>query len=472
MVLRWYVAFAGAMVAGYLLWPYELRQWPFLLVTLATLPAVGAALRRAPRGERSPWWLQLAALALFNVGNLWWIWLVIVRGRETGDGSAAGLLFSVANVVVLAGALVVVVKRGRGDAGGVIDSVITAVALSGVLWDVVLLPALTVDGVSASGKISAFVNLIVLTGALGALIRLSSVGAGQITAVRLLTAGIGLTLIGNVAGTLAVDASGLRADWTNMVFLAAYMALGCAALHPSAAVVTAAGPAPDDHLSVARLTFLGVMLAIGPVIGGGRVLLSQPADGVLLAVSSAALIPLVMVRVGRLSEARRSAERALRRLATSDALTGLPNRAAWIEHVTAELADRPAELTVLFCDLDGFKAVNDRLGHAAGDELLVGVANRLRGCVREDDLIGRFGGDEFVIVCRGAGAVDVISDRIRAMVAEPFPAGAEPAWIGVSMGVAQARAGDSTDDVVARADLAMYEAKRAKTIGALSLAVA
>jgi diguanylate cyclase (GGDEF)-like protein len=127
---------------------------------------------------------------------------------------------------------------------------------------------------------------------------------------------------------------------------------------------------------------------------------------------------------------------------------------------------------VLFCDLDGFKPVNDRLGHAAGDQLLIGVAARLRGCVRGDDLIGRFGGDEFVIVCRGADAVDVISDRIREMVASPFPAGGERVLIGVSVGVAHAHPGDSTDDVVARADLAMYQAKRAKAIGSLSLAVA
>jgi diguanylate cyclase (GGDEF)-like protein len=212
------------------------------------------------------------------------------------------------------------------------------------------------------------------------------------------------------------------------------------------------------------------MLAVAPLIGGGRVLLGLPVDGVLIALSSAGLIPLVMVRIGRLSQARRAAEESLHRLATSDALTGLPNRSACLAQVTTELDRGPDDLVVLFCDLDGFKPVNDRLGHAAGDQLLIAVADRLRGCVREGDLVSRLGGDEFVIVSRGPDAVEAISDRIREMVARSFPAVGEEVRIGISVGAAHARTGDTTDDLVGRADLAMYEAKRAKSVGALSLA--
>ena len=104
--------------------------------------------------------------------------------------------------------------------------------------------------------------------------------------------------------------------------------------------------------------------------------------------------------------------------------------------MSAELDRGPDDLAALFCDLDGFKPVNDRLGHAAGDQLLVAVADRFRGCLREGDLVSRLGGDEFVIICRGADAVEVISDRIRAMVARPFEAGGEQVLIGVSLGVA------------------------------------
>ncbi|MBU2670774.1 GGDEF domain-containing protein [Actinoplanes bogorensis] len=152
------------------------------------------------------------------------------------------------------------------------------------------------------------------------------------------------------------------------------------------------------------------MLALTPLVGGGRAVLGLPTDGILIAVSSAALVPLVMVRISRLAAQRRSAEQALHRLATRDTLTGLPNRAACLAALDAGL--NSGDLAVLFCDLDGFKPVNDRLGHAAGDELLVSVAARLRTCVRDGDLVSRFGGDEFVLLCRGADAVSAVTARL------------------------------------------------------------
>jgi GGDEF domain-containing protein len=107
-----------------------------------------------------------------------------------------------------------------------------------------------------------------------------------------------------------------------------------------------------------------------------------------------------MMRIAGVSARRRQAEQALHRMATSDALTGLPNRTACLDRLTAELADGPDGLAVLFGDLDGFKPVNDRLGHAAGDALLVAVADRLRAGLHARDLVSRFGGDEFVVICR------------------------------------------------------------------------
>jgi diguanylate cyclase (GGDEF)-like protein len=180
-----------------------------------------------------------------------------------------------------------------------------------------------------------------------------------------------------------------------------------------------------------------------------------------------------MVRIARLSAQRRRAENALHRMATSDALTGLPNRTACLDQVGAELEGRPG-LAVLFCDLDGFKPVNDRLGHAAGDALLVMVADRLRESVREQDMVSRFGGDEFVIVCRDEdpqAAVDAICARIRSVIESPIVLGGEPVWIGLSIGVAYAAADSTTDDLIGRADLAMYAAKQSKATGRLSLAL-
>lgn len=472
MLFRCYAVVSTVLLASYLAWPADVRVVPFLMVTFSAVPAVLLGARRSRGAAKLPWRLLLGAMVSFNAGNVLWIWYVAADGRATGDGTPADLLFNIANLLVLGSAITVVLRRGRRDIGGVIDSVIGALAVGGLLWSAVLLPFLTEAGTPMSRQTALFVDVFVMVGTLGALVRLSLVATERLVAVWLLTFAVGCGLISNLlAAFLADPVTGVRPDWTNLAFLAAYAALGCAALHPSAALVTCPGAAPADDLSGARMTFLGMMMAVVPLVGGGRVIFGRPTDGLLIALGSACVIPLVMVRVARLAAQRRTAERELHRLATSDRLTGLPNRAACLDHLEVELACGPGELTVLFGDLDGFKPVNDRLGHAAGDDLLVAVADRLRGCVRGADLVSRFGGDEFVIVCRGADALEVVTARIREAVGQPFPAGGEQVRVGISLGAARAHAGDSVDDLIGRADLAMYDAKKSPAVGALSLAL-
>src|SRR5690242_11807196 len=129
MLSRCYAIVTGLLVATYLVWPYELRQWPFLAVTLAGIPAVVLGLRRAPAGGRTPWWLMLASLTAYNLGNIAWILVTGVGGQVTGDGSVADLLYAAGGVLLLAASISVVRQQGRGDVGGILDSVITAVAL-------------------------------------------------------------------------------------------------------------------------------------------------------------------------------------------------------------------------------------------------------------------------------------------------------------------------------------------------------
>jgi diguanylate cyclase (GGDEF)-like protein len=160
-------------------------------------------------------------------------------------------------------------------------------------------------------------------------------------------------------------------------------------------------------------------------------------------------------------------EHSNRQMAHHDLLTGLPNRAR-NQKLFAELLAGPdaapgrSKLTVFCLDLDGFKAVNDGLGHAAGDAVLVEVAKRLRACVREVDFACRLGGDEFVVLLPDISEDDAIAvaRRIIARIAEPF-AFAPDASIGVSIGIAAApRDGYSADELLSAADRAMYEAKR------------
>ena len=156
----------------------------------------------------------------------------------------------------------------------------------------------------------------------------------------------------------------------------------------------------------------------------------------------------------------------LTRRANHDPLTGLPNRAAVLDELNARLVDAPTGVTVIYCDLDGFKLVNDRYGHAVGDRVLMHVAEVLRGAVREGDLVGRIGGDEFVFLCNDLddSALASVSERITKGLTMS-PSSPEGPGITVSLGVARGRPGDSSRDVLHRADVSMYAAKRATEVG-------
>lgn len=166
---------------------------------------------------------------------------------------------------------------------------------------------------------------------------------------------------------------------------------------------------------------------------------------------------------------KKVAEVKLQHDATHDALTGLPNRKFFMLRLENALEksvrDDKHKVSVLFIDLDRFKYVNDSLGHQIGDELLVGIADRLRDCVRPTDTVARLGGDEFTILVEGGYEIQEvvrIAERIKEKFALPFDLSGHEVYSSASIGILRSSEKHNTpEDLMRDADTAMYQAKRA-----------
>jgi diguanylate cyclase (GGDEF)-like protein/PAS domain S-box-containing protein len=176
--------------------------------------------------------------------------------------------------------------------------------------------------------------------------------------------------------------------------------------------------------------------------------------------------PLRMVGTHTDISQRKQSEDLIWRQANFDALTGLPNRRMFFDRLSQEIAraTRGRQMfAVLFIDLDGFKQVNDALGHRAGDELLVEVGHRLGECIRKSDTLARLGGDEFIVILsslKQQSSVERIADKILKAMSRPFNLGGKQAEVSASIGISMFPVhGLGGDSLISHADTAMYDAK-------------
>jgi len=179
------------------------------------------------------------------------------------------------------------------------------------------------------------------------------------------------------------------------------------------------------------------------------------ADGHLMAVEG----------IARDISERKETEAAMAHQALHDALTDLPNRVLLLDRLSQALARTERDenvVAVLLLDLDRFKYVNDSLGHQAGDDLLKGVAQRLREAVRTGDTVARLGGDEFVVLCEGVSGIvhaRVLAERLADLISGSYPVAGTEIFTSASVGVCLGGAGDKTEELLSNADAAMYQAK-------------
>ncbi|MFD0524860.1 GGDEF domain-containing protein [Paractinoplanes durhamensis] len=230
-------------------------------------------------------------------------------------------------------------------------------------------------------------------------------------------------------------------------------------------------PAGTERMISGRWAFLPyvpILLAVGASaaeqIRTGR--LGSVLVWVLLVTFMLVLVRqfITVAIVGRLAITLERQQAELAHQADHDALTGLPNRGYFHRSGAELVAADPGRCMVLLLDLDGFKPVNDDLGHAAGDEVLIAVAGRLRAAIRPTDLVARLGGDEFVLILTELDAEPAglaVAHRILESITHPIGVLDTTVKIGGSIGLTLSRSGETLDTLIREADAAMYAAKSA-----------
>jgi len=379
-------------------------------------------------------------------------------------------LFLIVQITLAGGLLLIIRRRIGNDPLSVLgDGLIVALGSWFLIWVIFLQP--TFDASTSS---------VVVTGIQGATLAFSSVvlfslatllfgDADRTPAVWLIAGAITFTLLGdflyaaNDSGRVQLDEQFINAAYVLCLFLCS-----AAFVHQSISTITEHGSIRTQRPLLGRLIVTTAALTIPVVV----LALTEAADSVDRTVRAVSVFILTIAVTARVIHAVRtnaSMQRTLIHSAQTDALTGLPNRSLMLSHVqnALEFAEQDQRHpTVLFIDVDRFKNINDSLGHQAGDNVLVAVAQRLRNALPQRCIVGRISGDEFVILdpgTRGTSDAMIVADTILNSFNEPLSLRQGDVFVSTSIGVATFQKGISAtaDDLLRHADTAMYRAKDA-----------
>jgi diguanylate cyclase (GGDEF)-like protein len=444
-------------------------------VIMAGVAAVAAAVRGRRTGGRlrRSWYALGAGCASWAVGQAIWSWYEVVLGQDTPFPSVADLGFLGFPLAAGIGLALYPTGALRGDSSRrLLDGLTVATAFGLVSWATALGAVVregaedlltSLVGIAYPATDAVLLTMVVLLLARATTDRwtLGLIGAG--------IAGIAMSDSAFLYLT-ATGAYGSEDHAVSLGWCAGFCLLAVAAVTASRTPDAADNEAVATAVGSTFLPYVPVVVAAGVV--GAQALLGLPPDPVELWLG-ATVVAFVLLRQyatlrdnARLAGELAAREAELRHQAFHDGLTGLANRALFQDRVQHALElhrrDRRA-LSVLFCDLDDFKIVNDTLGHASGDALLMRVAERLRGALRSGDTLARLGGDEFAVLLEDTEDPLRVAIRVSEALRSPFAIGDRSVSVGTSVGLTTVLFEASTptaDTLLAQADTAMYAAKR------------
>ncbi|GID52169.1 hypothetical protein Aco03nite_005730 [Actinoplanes couchii] len=430
-----------------------------------SVTAILAGAHRMPRRERLPWWLFAAGVFANATG----IAVATIAAESYGlvDLPTPADPFFLTLFPAVAGGLAVLIRRRdrRPDRSALVDAATITTGFGLLAWVYVIAPRNLgdhMDRLAHATQVAYPIGdllLIALT------TRLLRSGGSRGAPFWWITASLAAFLLGDsawvVLGNLGAEGEALaNTPWIarllESVFLVAFLLFGVAALHPGARQVAEPADSRPAGLGKGLLALLAGASMIAPAVLVAQTATGGVTDGWSIAFCSAVLFLLVVARMALLlREVERQAGQ-LRDLARSDELTGLPNRRAWNDELprALERARRDGEpVAVAVLDLDHFKRYNDTFGHPAGDQLLKAASAAWHATLREVDVIARYGGEEFVVLLPAAGAGDGRQALERALAATPLGQ-------TFSAGLAVWDCRETSDELIQRADTALYRAKK------------
>ena len=450
-------------------------------LSLALPPLVAAAAtavagRRQDHPARRGWWLISAGMVSWAAGQLVWCWYELIAGRAMPYPSLADLGYLACLPLTIAGmALLITARAGKGRT--LLDVLIICGSVLYLSWEFVLGKVIAAGGDNvvewAVGIAYPIGDIAMIT---MAVLLLGYVRRTMRTSVVLLAVGaLSLGLAHGVYAYLIIKSAYTAGTWVDFGWFGGFLLIALAGLAAPARGRHPDGPGHTPGWLWLPYVPLGIATGTSMVLAarGGLTLSYLLIAGLVFLVVVRQLVSLrdnqaLADRLGLTLDELRAREAQLEYLAFHDPLTGLANRALFqdrADHAIAHQTRTGEPLAVIFIDLDGFKQVNDTLGHQVGDALLVAAADRLRGCVRTSDTLARLGGDEFAALSeRMASPADVhiVAARITEALKEPFHLGDHRVTISGSVGVVLHDPGDEClDEVLRRADQAMYAAKQA-----------